>query len=225
MANTCILKSLKGKTKIFRGLSVVLSVLALSASAQAPSGYTLCADQQAVKARLKTALSRIQTIEAAFLQEKENPLLIKPQQAEGFFYFERPDKVRWEYRKPYNTVLILNGKKIRSLENGMEKPLQAGTQKLMAGLTMGILRTVGTGLLENPEYEHQFWCNAAGTPLVRLLPRVARMKAYIREIHLYFAREGDKIVRLDMLEHPEGVTRLLFEDQKINESLPGSLFN
>jgi outer membrane lipoprotein-sorting protein len=226
MANNSILKSLK--TDILFNASFFISVYLPASvsflSAQPPSGYALCADQHAIKMRLKTAISQIQTVDAAFRQEKENPLLVKSQTAEGFFYFERPDKVRWEYRNPHNAVLILNGKRIRSLENGADKPLQAGTQRLMAGLTAGILRTVGTGLLENPEYEHQFWCNPAGIPLVRLLPREARMKRYIREIHLYFSREGDRVVRLDMLENPEGVTRLFFENQKLNQNLPAKLF-
>lgn len=224
MGNSYILKSLRGKTITFWVWAVLFKASPFSVSAQVPPDYSMCSDQQAIRNRLKTTLSGIYTIKAAFRQEKENPLLVRTQVAEGLFYFERPDKVRWEYRKPFNTVLILNGKNIRSLENGTEKPLQASTQKLMTGLTVGILRTVSTGLLENPEYEHQFWCNATGMPLVRLLPREPRMKNYIREIHLYFSREGDRVERLDMLETPEGVTRLLFQDQRLNESLPETLF-
>lgn len=225
MGKMCTWKSLRLDFNKSAIIAACMLPSVFRVSAQMPSGFTLCADQKAIKTQLKASLSRIQTIEAGFRQEKENPLLVKPQAAEGFFYFERPDKVRWEYQNPHHAVFILNGKSIRSLVNGVEKPLQAGTQRLMAGLTAGILRTVGTGLLENPEYEHQFWCDFAGVPLVRLLPREARIKQYIREIHLYFSREGDRVVRLDMLEHPEGVTRLFFENQKLNQNLPAKLFH
>lgn len=224
MAHNCTLRSLKADLKRLVLLTATVLATVPAATAQTPAGYSLCPDQQGTKNRLKAALSRIQSVGTAFRQEKENPLLARPQTAEGLFFFERPDKVRWEYRKPYNSVLILNGKNIRSLENGVEKPLQAGNQRLMAGLSAGIMRTVGTGLLENRDYQHQFWCTSDGTALVRLVPREARIKRYLREIHVYFSKEGDYVIRLDMLEQPEGVTRLFFEEQKLNERLPAETF-
>jgi len=60
---------------------------------------------------LKTAAGRVTSIRAGFTQEKHMKILVRPLVSEGVLIFQGPNSLRWEYKRPVQSVLLLhNGK-------------------------------------------------------------------------------------------------------------------
>lgn len=80
---------------------------------------------------LEKFLSKTQTLEANFqqtLRTREGEVL---QQTEGKFYLNRPGKFRWNYKTPYEQVIVSDGERIWIYDVDLE---QVTVQKQSAGL-------------------------------------------------------------------------------------------
>jgi len=80
---------------------------------------------------LEKFLSKTQTLEANFqqtLRTREGEVL---QQTEGKFYLNRPGKFRWDYKTPYQQVIVSDGERIWIYDVDLE---QVTVQKQSAGL-------------------------------------------------------------------------------------------
>ena len=80
---------------------------------------------------LENFLAKTQTLEANFqqtLRTHEGEVL---QQTEGKFYLNRPGKFRWNYKTPYEQVIVSDGERIWIYDVDLE---QVTVQKQSAGL-------------------------------------------------------------------------------------------
>jgi outer membrane lipoprotein carrier protein len=80
---------------------------------------------------LEKFLAKTQTLEANFqqtLRTREGEVL---QQTEGKFYLNRPGKFRWNYKTPYEQVIVSDGERIWIYDVDLE---QVTVQKQIAGL-------------------------------------------------------------------------------------------
>jgi outer membrane lipoprotein carrier protein len=80
---------------------------------------------------LEKFLAKTQTLEANFqqtLRTREGEVL---QQTEGKFYLNRPGKFRWDYKTPYQQVIVSDGERIWIYDVDLE---QVTVQKKSAGL-------------------------------------------------------------------------------------------
>ncbi len=80
---------------------------------------------------LEKFLAKTQTLEANFqqtLRTREGEVL---QQTEGKFYLNRPGKFRWNYKTPYEQVIVSDGERIWIYDVDLE---QVTVQKQSAGL-------------------------------------------------------------------------------------------
>lgn len=80
---------------------------------------------------LEKFLAKTQTLEANFqqtLRTREGEVL---QQTEGKFYLSRPGKFRWNYKTPYEQVIVSDGERIWIYDVDLE---QVTVQKQSAGL-------------------------------------------------------------------------------------------
>ncbi len=61
--------------------------------------------------KLKTFVSATHSAQASFTQEVQDKNGKRMQSASGVMQFVRPGKFRWEYRKPYEQLIVGDGKK------------------------------------------------------------------------------------------------------------------
>ena len=85
---------------MFKKLSFFLLLFACAANAQA-----------AATDKLKTFIASTHSAQANFTQDVQDKSGKRIQSASGTMQFERPGKFRWEYRKPYEQLIVGDGKK------------------------------------------------------------------------------------------------------------------
>lgn len=127
-------------------LSVLCAVFFIAGAsyAQAPASAVKPAAANEEASRDITArFGAVNTIQSRFVQEKRLSMLKEPVVSEGFFIFQKPSDIRWEYEKPFQSgFLISNGKTYR-LEDGrktlQKNPMAAGVAaQLLAWLTFDL---------------------------------------------------------------------------------------
>ena len=57
----------------------------------------------------------LQSIQADFIQEKHLKILTHPLISTGTFTFQRPQSLRWEYKQPIQSILLMHGGKVKKL--------------------------------------------------------------------------------------------------------------
>ena len=108
----------------FVNMLLMLAVVTVNASAEDEKTST-------GEVYLEKFLAKTQTLEANFkqtLRTREGEVL---QQTEGKFYLNRPGKFRWDYKEPYEQVIVSDGERIWIYDVDLE---QVTVQKKSAGL-------------------------------------------------------------------------------------------
>lgn len=74
--------------------------LLLCATAMATDSMP-AAEVQKLMAETSDRYASIETLKTRFVQVRKTRLLKEPAETEGYFYFKKPDKLLWEFTKPY----------------------------------------------------------------------------------------------------------------------------
>ncbi len=91
---------------------LLISILCLAVS---PSAYAAATD------RLKTFIAATRSAQANFTQEVQDKNGKRIQSASGTMQFMRPGKFRWEYRKPYEQLIVGDGQKFWMYDIDLEQ--------------------------------------------------------------------------------------------------------
>jgi outer membrane lipoprotein carrier protein len=87
-------------------VKVIVAGLWLAAGAAAAPGSPAVTPQQAVR-NLENAFASLRSLEADVRQDYLSSTIATPLQESGRFYFQKPDRMRWEYREPEPHVFVV----------------------------------------------------------------------------------------------------------------------
>lgn len=85
------------------------------------AGLTALPSQADAIKRLEEYVSETRTLRGDFQQTVQDRKGRKTQQSSGSFYFSRPGKFRWLYDKPYEQLIVGDGKKIWIHDTDLEQ--------------------------------------------------------------------------------------------------------
>nr|BAL56810.1 outer membrane lipoprotein carrier protein LolA [uncultured prokaryote] len=179
----------------------------------------------AVLAEISKAQAAVQTLAADFQQTKVSRLLKEPSVRKGVFYFQAPDQVRWEYRNPSETVVLVTAHAMvtyRPSERLAEKvELGRSQRKLFAFLSAGEpitnLSRHFSFALRDPGGEGDF--------VLILNPVTHQLKKRLHHVELVIERKSFLPVRVSYTESDGDTTTYEFSQIKINQPLPPNLFS
>lgn len=177
-----------------------------------------------IVARLQKRYDSISTIEAVFEQETTLGSLNQRRRAEGKVYFKKPGRMRWDYIKPEEQIIVTDGE---TLWIHMVKEKRAyrydARGYLRSQLTMNFF--LGQGDFErdfviarspeNKKTQEEFY-------VLNLIPRFTHPQ--VSEIRLWISKDTFLIEKLLSKDHLSNVTLLRFKGQRINRSLNDELF-
>ncbi|GMR01324.1 MAG: outer membrane lipoprotein chaperone LolA [Gammaproteobacteria bacterium] len=166
---------------------------------------------------LENFLANTQTLEADFqqtLRTHEGEVL---QQTEGEFYLDRPGKFRWNYRTPYEQIIVSDGERIWIYDVDLQ---QVTVQKQSSGLP-----ATPMSLLEDSSTLHQ---NFNVTPIdehdgvYRLKLLSKSNESDFGEIVIGLDEKGLRFMQLH--DQFEQVTDIVFSDINTNKKLSDEIF-
>jgi outer membrane lipoprotein-sorting protein len=173
-------------------------------------------------AEYRAAAERITSVQGDFIQEKQMPILAHPLVAHGYFAYQRPASLRWEYRQPMRSVLLLhNGEAHRFVlsDAGWQEDSQAEMQS-MDFILQQIAKWLNGRFEDNPLFNVTL---KSGNKIV-MTPKDKAMDQFIQRIELVMADRPGIIKEVIIFENTDSFTRFIFVDPKINEPVAPAEF-
>ena len=134
----------------------------------------------------------------------------------GKFYFKKENKLRWEYTDPFRYLIIMNGEKVLIKDEKKENHFDATSNKIFTEINSIMIGSIrGTILNEEKKFKIDFQENDDYN-LVKMSPLSPQLKAYIKEIRIFFNKINYSVSRLEIEEPSGDFTKIEFTGLKIN---------
>lgn len=164
---------------------------------------------------------QIGTLECRFLQQKTISVLAETAEAEGKMYYQKPDRMRWEYVKPDAFYFVIDGNKSVMKKNGETD--RGGGARIFGEIAKMILASISGRQLVDEERFIPSYSGNQEIFRISLLPKNRRMLQMISLLVMEFDIKEYAIRSVEMRQG-EDVTKIEFKDKKVNGKLDERLF-
>lgn len=177
--------------------------------------------------QLEKNLEKSRTIEAKFIQEKHLSLFNDALVSHGLFAFAAPDRLRWEITKPFHSLLVMNGREVSKYDfpDGKNPHKLSFPAADALSLVLNQIADIHQGKFAVEEENYDVEVDEEKTPSLILVPKSPRMRLMVSRIEIGFSKSLDSIASVVIRENGGDFTRIVFEDDRRNPTLPDTLFS
>jgi|SRR5450432_1468441 len=186
-------------------------------------GYTLLDHPETAKKFISAATSATGSIQSDFSQEKTLTMLSEKINATGKFWFRKNDKLRMEYLRPYQYLMILNGGKIYIKDAQKENKLSAGSNRVFKQVNRILIDCVSGNMLENADFKPRLF-ESPGSFLVELKPIEKNLTSLYQNINIIIDKKDFTPTAIEMYEISGDKTIIRFQNKLLNVQIPDSVF-
>jgi outer membrane lipoprotein-sorting protein len=201
---------------------IVFLLFSLSAYTQ-ESSESLLRDPGVLIAQISDFSQKTTSITADFTQVKEMSFMEEKVISNGRFYFQKEKLMRWEYVEPFAYAIILNGDRIRIIDEGKIKDFDASSNRIFLEISEVMTGMVNGTLLNSNEFMTG-WFEAPGYYKAELIPTGEMMKDYLAKIEIKLNKTDYSVEELKMFEKSGDYTLINFRNKKLNETIPADIF-
>lgn len=204
----------------------ILSILSLIAIQTLVCGQTKMAESDVLKFKNKvtTESKSLQSLSADFVQTKHISFLSKPITSTGKLNLKNDEKLRWEYVTPTKYTVVFKDKKLLVNNQGKQTTVDLATNKQFEKLSKLISGSINGNMFDDKEFTIAY-LQTDTDYLVKLTPKAKDLAKYIKEIELYFEKNGQLVHQTKMIEPNNDFTLITFSNKKINQPIHDSVFN
>ena len=165
---------------------------------------------------------KIHSVQADFRQEKNLKILARPIISTGTFTFQAPQSLRWEYRSPVHSILLMHDGKIRKF---MERDGKLTENTGMQLDSMQVVLAEISNWLDGRFTDNTMFTVAfPDKQTIVLTPKDQGLAALISSIRLKLADQAGLLDEVTIFEGPGSSTILTFSNRTLNREIPVSLF-
>ncbi len=171
---------------------------------------------------LKSAAGTVTSVQAGFTQEKHMKILVRPLVSEGVLLFQGPDSLRWEYKHPVQSILLLYKGKTRRFVQKSGRLVEDASANLqsMQVVVQEITQWLNGRFDDNPAFAARL---EPGRKIV-LAPRDESFARLIQRIEILLSDRPAVIKSVMIFESEDSFTKLDFKDVVLNQKLDDALF-
>lgn len=165
---------------------------------------------------------RLRSVQAEFVQEKHLKILVRPLVSTGTFAFQAPHSLRWEYRSPMRSLLLMHGGRIRKLierDGRLEPDNGAGVEAMQV-----VFQDLGSWLDGRFEDNPMFAAARPDARTIVLTPKEEGLRAMISRIELHLGEQAGVMDRVVIVEGEAGATELRFTGAVVDREIPATVF-
>ncbi|WP_018108791.1 LolA family protein [Bacteroides propionicifaciens] len=203
----------------FTLLLYILGVLSVQAQ-----HYTPIKSLTDFESHLKETSGNLKTIESDFKQVKYLDVFDEEIKSSGKFYYKQLNKIRMQYDKPLDYLIVINGPTLKIRSDGKVATTDLGKNKMMqqvqemiAGCMIGNL----SGLTKNYTVDY---LEDAKSYLLQLTPKSNAVKAYLYRIEMVILKADMSVDRLKISETESNYTEYFFLHKKLNQPIDENIF-
>jgi len=181
-------------------------------------------DEAHIRRQIIQSVSALKTLQCDFVQTRQMRMLSDKMESQGRLYYQQPDKLRWEYAKPYAFTFILNGPKMVLSSGRDRETVDASQNKMFREMARMMLNSlVGNSLSD----EKDFRTRLAATPtewVATLEPQRRDIRQMMRQIVIHFNRKQSIVACIELIENGGDQTIIQLKNIKTNKPLGKALF-
>ena len=208
--------------------AALLLAVAAIASGQLPdpSDTSLSSVERlrALVERMKIEQKGFTTLVATFEQETSSEMLVEAERSKGTFYYEAPDKVRWQYDQPTPKVIVINGQELVTWYQDLHRAerVQVGRYSDAVFKYLGASGSLETLMdyfslrIDFPDGDEPY--------RIDLVPRYKRVEKRLREMKVVIDGRLFVPIELSYVEPNGDFSRYVFTDLHVNQPLPAAHF-
>jgi hypothetical protein len=172
---------------------------------------------------IRSTAATITSVQAAFVQEKHLPILAKPLVSYGAFYFQAPRSLRWEYRRPVQSIMSVHDGRVRRFVstglNGFHEETGGGIEAMQV-VVEEITHWLAGRFDDNPMFESRL---EPGKRIV-LVPKNEAFQKVILRIVLNLGDQPGVMHSVVIYESEDAFTQLTFTDTVLNAKIDEAVF-
>lgn len=156
------------------------------------------------------------SLESVFIQEKNLEMLSKKMVSKGIFRFKREDKIAFIYEEPLKYQMIINGSKLKIVNNGKNQIVELKNNPIMKEMK-GLIEASFLGRLSKMDISYKIsYFKRGNNIIVLIVPTNKSVFELIREITLTFDCKTLDIKQLRLEEGANSSTTYYFSDPRFN---------
>jgi len=193
----------------------------------AQAGYTPAteAQQKEMMQKITEATEQLQTLRCDFVQKKTISILEDVMLSEGRMSFKQPDKLRWEYTKPYQYEFVMNGDKVMLTSETTKNIIEVNSSKIFSEISKIIVSGInGSGILDRSKFSAEFMVGTK-EDMVILIPKQKEIKQLFNKIQICFNKSDYTVNSVEIEELNEDKTLIEMRNKQINKELGDEVFD
>ena len=177
-----------------------------------------------MRSQINKAAAQLSSMQCDFVQTKHLKMLNKSMVSNGKMYYQKSNKLRWEYTTPYKYTFILNGSKALVKNNNRTDVMDTNKNRMMKEIGRVMMNTVMGNCLQNDK-DFKTSITATQTEYVAtLLPQRKDIKSMFQKIILHFNRKNSMVSSVELVEKNGDRTVIELKNVKTNVSISQSMF-
>jgi outer membrane lipoprotein-sorting protein len=171
---------------------------------------------------IQGASSHIRSIQSSFIQYRHLDILPAPLESRGVICFQAPGSLRWEYREPIRSILLMDaGKVSRFVETGgvFVEDAGPGVQGVQA-----VLGEITNWMNGRYDLSTMFKATVAEQGAIVLVPMNEALSRMIRRIVIRLSPTPGIIESVAIEEGGNASTVIEFHDTRVNPPIDATMF-
>lgn len=197
-------------------------VFTYSVSAQ-HAGYKPVPDFAAFKKQFSEESANVVSITSNFTQEKTLTALTETIISEGLFWFKRSNKVRIEYQKPFQYLMIMTDDKMLVRDGQKENQISVSSNKLFQQVNRIILDCVQGTILTSNDFLVNVFENEK-IYLLEMTPASKTLREFFKTIILLVEKSDYSVKSIELNEPTGDRTTIIFTGKKLNSRVADAIF-
>ncbi|MBI9053443.1 MAG: outer membrane lipoprotein carrier protein LolA [Bacteroidales bacterium] len=207
-------------------LSTILSFLIFSCILYAQDkDFKEVNDINKTQTELAKLSKNTNSIQSTFIQEKHLSFLTENIISKGEFYFQSPNKLRWEYSEPFNYIIVFNDKNILIKDENKLSTFDTESNKMFSEINNMMIGSIKGSLFTDSERFKVKYLENSSQYLLELDPKLPEMKSMIKTIEIYIDKSDISVSSIKMIESSDDYTSIKFVNRKMNQQIDNSKFN
>ncbi|MHB8988495.1 MAG: LolA family protein [Desulfobulbia bacterium] len=165
---------------------------------------------------------QLRSVQADFIQEKHLKILARPIISTGSFTFQAPQSLRWEYRTPIRSILLMHGGKVRKFVE--REGVLAEDKGMRLDAMQVVLAEISNWLDGRFTDNAMFTVSFPKKQTILLTPKEQGIAALISSIELKLGDQAGLLDKVIIFEGPGASTSLTFSNRIINKEIPAAVF-
>ncbi|MEK7803325.1 MAG: outer membrane lipoprotein chaperone LolA, partial [Deltaproteobacteria bacterium] len=141
------------------------------------------------------------------------------QKADGLVYFKKPGMMKWEYKSPTNDIIVSDGRTIWAYQQDIGQVMIGNASDSGASISNNFL--AGMGNLKK-DFDIELEKPGSNSYVLKLNPKVPQPN--IQRLYIAVDKKTSLVKQTIVFDLLGNETKVIFENLKINQSAPGSIF-